>query len=217
MAFSVWLAPSVWVLIAANLIPVGGVLLLGWGVFDVLLLYWTENVVIGGFNVLRMLVVRPAVPALWLGKLVSVPFFMVHYGMFTAVHGFFLVALFQDVAGSWGVSGTTDEQALFAVVASVIDRPGALIAVGSLLVSHGVSFAVNYIGRGEYRKSSLQGVMMQPYARVVVMHVTIIGMGFLVVLTGTRVAGLLLLVVLKIGVDVAAHVNEHAKLAKLSP
>ena len=48
MARLEWLTPSAWVLIAANLIPVGGVLLLGWGVFDVLLLYWTENVVIPG-------------------------------------------------------------------------------------------------------------------------------------------------------------------------
>ena len=206
-----WLTPSAWVLIAANLIPVGGVLFLGWGVFDVLLLYWTENVVIGVFNVLRMLMVQPAHPLMWLAKVFLVPFFIVHYGMFTAVHGFFLVALFQDEASGWNLSGPSGAipDMLFEVLAAVLARPGALFVIGSLLLSHGFSFFVNYIGRGENLKASVQKLMMQPYARIVVMHITIIGMGFLVILTGTRVVGVLLLVALKIGVDLKAHHREH--------
>jgi hypothetical protein len=54
--------------------------------------------------------------------------------------------------------------------------------------------------------------MGQPYARVVVLHLTIIGGGFLVMALGAPVLGLLLLVVLKIGVDLAAHLREHSIL-----
>jgi len=207
-----WLTPSAWVLIAANLIPVGGVLFLGWGVFDVLLLYWTENVIIGVFNVLRMLMAQPANPVSWLMKFFLVPFFIVHYGMFTAVHGFFLLALFQDDAAAANLSGPSGSMPdmLFEVLATVLDRPEALLVVGSLVLSHGYSFVVNYIGRGENQKVSLQKLMTQPYARIVVMHITIIGMGFLVILTGTRVVGVLLLVALKIGVDLRAHAREHS-------
>jgi hypothetical protein len=210
-----WLTPSAWVLIAANLIPVGGVFFLGWGVFDVLLLYWTENVVIGVFNVLRMLMAQPANPASWLAKFVLVPFFIVHYGMFTAVHGFFLVAFFQDEATGWNLPGPSASlsQTMFEIINSVVGRPGALLVVGSLVLSHGYSFVVNYLGNGENTRASLQRLMSQPYSRVVVMHLTIIGMGFLVILTGTRAVGVVLLVVLKIAVDLHAHRAEHRRLS----
>jgi hypothetical protein len=210
-----WLTPAAWVLIAANLIPVGGVFVLGWGVFDVLLLYWTENVVIGFFNVLRMLMAQPANAVSWLAKFVLVPFFIVHYGMFTAGHGFFLVALFQEEAAGWNLQGPSGSisQTMFEIVNGVISQPGALLVVGSLLLSHGYSFVVNYIGNGENTRASLQRLMSQPYARVVVMHLTIIGMGFLVVLTGTRSVGVVLLVALKIGVDLRAHRAEHRRLS----
>ncbi|MDH3417747.1 MAG: DUF6498-containing protein, partial [Gammaproteobacteria bacterium] len=52
--------PSAIVLIVANLVPLFGVLFLGWRVFDVIILYWAENVVIGVINVLRMIVCIPA-------------------------------------------------------------------------------------------------------------------------------------------------------------
>lgn len=53
------LRPSAIVLVLANLLPLGGALALDWQVFDVLLLYWTENVVIGVITVLRMAACHP--------------------------------------------------------------------------------------------------------------------------------------------------------------
>ncbi len=47
--------PSFVVLTLANLIPIAGVLWLDWAVVDILLLYWTESVIIGVINVLRMI------------------------------------------------------------------------------------------------------------------------------------------------------------------
>jgi Family of unknown function (DUF6498) len=41
--------------VASALVIAWGVLALGWPVFFVMALFWFENVVIGGFNVLRML------------------------------------------------------------------------------------------------------------------------------------------------------------------
>jgi hypothetical protein len=39
-------------LLAANAIPLFGVVFLGWDAFHIVLLYWAENIVIG-FNALR--------------------------------------------------------------------------------------------------------------------------------------------------------------------
>ena len=41
---------SVALLIAVNLIPLLGVLVLGWGLFGIMVLYWLENGIIGLFN-----------------------------------------------------------------------------------------------------------------------------------------------------------------------
>jgi len=78
-------------------------------------------------------------------------------------------------------------------------------------VSHGVSFAVNFIGRREYAGETIAALMTAPYRRIVVMHLTIIFGGGLVMLLGTPLAALVLLVVLKTVVDLRAHRKAHVK------
>src|SRR4030066_590779 len=89
-----WFSPTALVLIAANLLPLYGVLVLGWAVFPVMVLFWLENIVIGALNILRILFASPAVPAKWSGKFMLMLFFTVHYGLFTAIHGKFVFSLF---------------------------------------------------------------------------------------------------------------------------
>jgi hypothetical protein len=81
-------------LVVANLIPLAGVLFWGWDMFAVMFLFWAENVVIGGFNILRMAMCQPDEPVMWGLKLFMIPFFAVHYGGFCLGHGIFVVALF---------------------------------------------------------------------------------------------------------------------------
>lgn len=50
---------SIWVLIAANLIPLIGVLFWEWSTFEVVVLYWLENVIIGAINILKMITCSP--------------------------------------------------------------------------------------------------------------------------------------------------------------
>jgi hypothetical protein len=47
--------PSLVALVVANALPLAGVLFLGWTVFPLVLLYWLENVVVGAFNVAKLL------------------------------------------------------------------------------------------------------------------------------------------------------------------
>jgi hypothetical protein len=197
--------PSVLLLLAANLVPLYGVLFLDWKVFPLLMLFWLENVIVGVFNVFKMILASPAKPATWLGKVVAVPFFCIHYGMFTLVHGFFVFAMFSG--DFFGNAADLD-------TASIIQTLGTYQigwAALALLLSHFISFTVNYIGKGEYKQSSLSDLMGQPYGRVVVLHVTILLGGFLIGFLGSPVIALLLLIVLKMYIDVQAHLKEHAK------
>lgn len=197
------LPPSALVLIAANLAPLVGVLGSHWTVFSVLLLYWCENVVVGGFNVLRMATASPRDVAADVGKLFLIPFFIFHYGMFTTVHGVFVLALFGP-GGHFSPSPAT-------FLAAV---RGAGIGYGALAIvlSHGFSFVHNYLAGGEFRNASLPQLMARPYARVMVLHVTILVGGFAAKAAGAPVLALLLLIVLKTAIDLRAHLAERHKL-----
>jgi len=205
-------------LIAANAIPVWGVLFLGWDAFYIVLLYWTENLVIGFYNVLKMVFAAVPHPAAHLGKLFLVPFFIVHYGGFTAVHGFFVLALFHKgqgppVGGMDWPCFLVFVQMLFNVAKymySVIP-PQVRLAVLALFISHGVSFVQNYLLKREYATTRPEKLMGGPYGRVVVMHTTILAGGFLTMAIGSPASLLVVLVVLKTILDVSLHNREHKK------
>ena len=130
---------SAWVLLAANLIPVAGVLLWGWSVFALLALFWMENVIIGAFFALRMLCADPRDAALWAAKLFMVPFFCFHYGMFTAIHGVFVFSLFGGK--SYSASGLH----VLEPAARAASELGLWLPLGALLASHAFSFLWNYL------------------------------------------------------------------------
>ena len=199
------MTPSLLALLLANAVPVIGVLFLGWTVFPLLLLYWLENVIVGGFNVAKMLLARPAEPIYWAGKLFLIPFFIVHFGGFTFVHGVLLVAFF-------GPKGLQPFDLLTAVPAAI--RTNQLgWGLLSLVASHGFSFFWNYLKNGEYQRASLQTLMGQPYGRIVVLHLTVLFGGWIVMLLGSPVGALVVLVGLKTAADLRAHLAERKKFA----
>ena len=204
-----WYSPSSLVLIAANLIPLYGVLVLGWPVFPILLLFWLENVVIGLLNALRMLLVDPSDPVLWSSKLFMVPFFCFHYGFFTAIHGVFVINLFGGKT-----YGNLDHGLLPIAGASraIADYDLGWAMVG-LAASHVFSLFWNYLRRGEFRRASLSELMHRPYSRVIVLHFTILLGGGITMALGSPVWGLILLIAIKIFVDLKAHIKEHRKAA----
>lgn len=199
------LTPSAAVLIAANSFPLYGVAILGWEIFPLVLLFWLENIIVGCSNLLKMVLVGPYDIARWIGKVFMGAFFVLHYGGFTGIHGMFVVLLF----GSGYVA--PGESMSFGWLVETLSTSGTLWAAIALVVSHGFSFVWHYVGHGEYRHATIERLMMQPYARVAVLHIAILGGGLLVMALGSPFAGLVLLVVLKIGLDLRAHVAEHRK------
>ncbi|MBC8097190.1 MAG: hypothetical protein H7Y43_15390, partial [Akkermansiaceae bacterium] len=160
-----WRLPSVIALVLANLVPVFGVLFLGWEVFPLLFLFWSENVVIGVFNVLKMLVCQPGSGMNWAAKLFFIPFFSFHYGMFTFVHGIFVVTLFGERSRS-GMGFPGGE-----TFWRVMQENHLGWAVLGLAISHGVSFVTNYLRNGEFQRTNPGALMAQPYGRIMVLHI----------------------------------------------
>ena len=227
-------------LVVANAIPLFGVLFLGWNVWMILIVYWLENGVVGFFNVLKILRAEgPMVPSAgWtmngrpmstVGRGAIAGFFLIHYGLFWLVHGLFVLMLPMFA----GLTSAFSQPSLFipgegqfvdgAYVGPAVDA-GAnlssglqfgpiLLAVVALAVSHGLSFWFNYLGRGEYRRTSPAAQMFAPYGRLFVLHITIIFGGIAIAITGAPAAAVAVLVVLKTAMDIAFHLAEHRKAA----
>jgi hypothetical protein len=197
------LPPSAVVLVAANLVPLAGVLAFHWTVLSILLLYWFENVVIGAFNVLRMACASPKSLAADAIKLFLIPFFIFHYGMFATVHGMIILAVFGHA------TRLSPSPATFV---AALRGAGVGWGVVAIVLSHGFSFAHNYLMSGEYRNASPQALMAQPYARVMVLHFAILVGGFGAVALGSPAVALVVLIVLKTAIDLRAHLAERRKL-----
>jgi len=184
---------STLVLVAANLVPVAGVLLFDWDLGKLMVLFWAENGIIGLFNLLKM-----AVVARW-AVLLTGPVFVGHFGAFMAVHFLFVYELFVSRATGADSSLAEVGQYLFALWPALL----------ALLLSHGLSFFHNFLGQHEYQGKGVRELMAEPYGRVAIMHITLIIGGGLSLLLGAPDAALVLLVALKVAADMTAHRKQH--------
>ena len=214
------------VLVLMNLIPLVGVLFFGWSGFNIVFLYWSENVIIGFFNVLKMLtagaigdpsaeVKKPSNPGYLSARLLAMAsavfyagFFTFHYGLFTYIHGIFVVALCKILPAQIAGQPAGELFGLWPFVKEAF-ASGLWLAFVALFLSHGFSFVTNFLYRREYRRVGASDLLMAPYGRVVILHVAIIFGAFLGALVGFPTGLVALLVLIKIGVDLALHLKER--------
>ncbi len=187
-------------------------LFLGWDVSSIIVLYWAENLIIGGFTLLKMLVAGKA------GALLRMLFFCVHYGGFCAIHGIFVLELTRFAGQRFTPAAATSWPGPLALLQMFINLVRQVLAAApeaflwgclALLLSHGVSFLLLFIGQGEYRHTTVNDLMRAPYRRIVVMHIAVIAGGFLVARLGSPLGLLFALVALKTGMDIMLHNRAH--------
>lgn len=191
---------SIWLLVGANGLVVGLALLGGWQLIDLMLVYWTQSLIIGGFSILRILslqdfstagfkINKQSVEAVPATKRKVASFFAFHFGFFHVGYLIFMST------GSFGEL-----------------RVGLDLLVGAL------AFGVNHLFSWRYHrdldrqgKPNIGTLMFLPYVRIVPMHLTII-FGAM-----APAGGILLFTVLKTGADVVMHQVEHRALAGKNP
>ena len=184
-------------------------LFLGWDVGALVVFYWSENLVIGAYNLLKMAAVAGP-KAIFPGT-----FFLIHYGGFCAVHGFFILAMLLDESASLGEATWPLFLVFVQLLLQVIDRvlaqapPAWLLAFLGLLITHGYSFVTNFLAGGERERATIPSLMAAPYRRIVVLHVAVIAGGFGVAALGEPLVLLIALVALKTVADLALHRREH--------
>ena len=204
---------SVFALVAANLLPLAGVLFWGWQIYEIVLVYWLENVILGVLNLPKLILASSnskSKVSFFFEKVISIPFFCFHYGLFCLGHGAFIVQLLApggDLNGGKGVQLTS----AFDLAEVLKDEFSILewLAIGFFAASHLVSLFSNFIGRGEWRKWNTNDVMFMPYGRVILLHIAILVGGLVSLLLGSPIYLLFILVVGKTVIDLALHDYEH--------
>jgi len=222
------------VLVAVNMLPLIGVAFWGWSLMLILVLYWLESGIVGVVNVFKIARAEgglddgaPAVsvdgPRIMIrlsgmGRIMSsglgrgalIAFFVMHYGIFWAVHGVFVFLLPLFAGLSTGLPDPSAPGMGFGPMDfGPLPLDGLALSAALLAASHAVSFFMNYIGREEYRRTRPDLQMLSVYGRVVVLHVTIVAGAFAIGLFGTPIAALALLVGLKTVLDLFFHLREH--------
>jgi Family of unknown function (DUF6498) len=161
-----------------NVIPLVGVVWFGWNVFEVLLLYWFENVAIGIAHAVRLEICARTNAVV--GGRSTAMFFVMHYGIFTAVHGIFVFVFFGLVGGGLGKL--------------TVDFAGPVAGIVAWQVIF--LFIDNWQSAG-FRGHAPDAMMFEPYPRVFALHTTVIAGGWLLTEFGSPVWALAILVGVK--------------------
>ena len=217
-------------IISANSIPVIGVIFLKWNPYMILLIYWGESLIIGLFNIFKMIISgaiqdrKFSPPGFTAGAGLSL-FFTVHYGMFMFVHGVFIV-IFMLIAASGDSPGSAPPADPISAIKMLIPGEMTVIeflesefaAIAALFISHLVSFYLNFIKTGEYNYTTADNYMVRPYKRIIVMHLTIIFGAFALFISGFKsVVFIIIWIGLKILTDLKMQVSETKKYPVSSP
>ena len=205
------------ILIAANLVPIYGVIVHDWEVFPLILLYWLENLMLGALQIVRIAIMPlPAevpVAASIAGKAFMVPFFTVHYFGFCMVHGVFVFTMFGDGVDPFGMGFFPNVDGILGVVREY----HLALPLFALALSHLISLLRHAVFAGERQAFNGGPAIMMGgiYKRIVVLHIAILFGSFFVMALGSPWVALLLLVALKTAFDYGAHSKEHKEAAAL--
>lgn len=216
------LSPSALILAAANVIPLVGVLYWGWDLFLLLFLYWTDTAIIGFWMIVQAMREPPAAGSSRMLSGFGVVFIIFHAGIFMGVHFLFLWSLFS---GPW--RGRVHDGAGFVDV--VVLQTGLWLPILVMFIGRGLVTLIDL--RKAYAWMTSTTVPPGPpasaranpihafYARIVVMHLTILGGAFLAQAVGT-IAPLIVMIALKTAIDLGFegfHNMDRPEAAKRTP
>lgn len=184
-----------WLLICGNALPLIGIFLLGWDASTLLILYWLESAVVGAWLFVRLILThdthRPNLAGIAInGDGVALAVFLLfHGGLFMYGHLFFLGNLAR---GEWSDHMTSLNDFIFGFVLP----SGLWIPLAGLFVVRGV------LTIGEIRSgNSASHLIAAFYARIIVMQFVIIFGAMLAMMLGSPIPLLVLVVVLKTGIE----------------
>ena len=195
-------------IVAGNLIPVLGVLLLGWDAGQILILYWTETVIIGLLTLPRILTAQGPIAerAAFSGtsiaeRIAMTIFFCIHFGLFCAGQGFF-AAMLSAMAQLPDPGATIEGPDV--VIRAILAGTDFRLAVAGVAVVQLFLFWREWIASGLWRTSEPKTEMGRPYGRIFVMQFAVIFGAFIMLALKLPSGMILILCAGKTILDLAA-------------
>jgi hypothetical protein len=171
------LSRSDYFIIAANLIPVYGVLFEGWSATEIFLIYCLETILIGVFNLIKMGIVTSVRKTdTWYNGpsrtnqhgLFFMIFFLIHYGMFVAIQ----MGIFFSVSGI--AKGSDIGFFSFFYKWPQLLGDNSYIMLAGFIISYGFGMVYNFILPGVYKTVSMSLLLFQPYIRIFIQQFAVI-------------------------------------------
>ena len=204
-------------LIGINLIPVWGVWFDNWNAAEVFIVYCLESIIIGFYNIIRMLLttlVRKK--EAWgdskdnisiMPGYFFILFFVLHYGFFIFVQ----LSIFFGIASmekTLGVDGVFD---FFIHFSKYMSRHSLLLLL-CLFAGHGIYMLKDFVFTGYYKKASLNYLLFQPYGRILVQQFTVITGSFFL-LFGAGKLFITVFVFVKMWVETYIDIDKYIRTA----
>jgi hypothetical protein len=177
-----------------NLTPLVGVFLLGWKPISVFVFYALETIVIGAFNVLRLIAVYyygkpPGPDESGVTGLGIIPFFIVHYSFFVFVQ----LSIFFSTAGL----GSFSINNILGNPGSAPNLPFSNFVLLAFVINNTYLFVNDFILTGAYTQRTMGQQMFEPYPRIFVQQFVVILGTFLYVISGSGMALLVIFMLVK--------------------
>lgn len=172
-----WNRTSV-IIILWNIVPFLGVLFFGWQPVSVFICYALETIVVGFFNVIKLLIIyfkgrqisKPGETGV--SGLGIVPFFIVHYYFFVFVQ----LSIFFPASG---IGGSSFPFHAVTTIYEFAQQRSSIIALAAFVANNLFILINDFILLRQYEQRSMVEQMFQPYPRIFVQQfVVIIGSFF---------------------------------------
>lgn len=211
------LTPGDWLLIIANLLPLYGVWFEGWDPKQMFLVYCLETIIIGGYNVIKMIIVTlDRKRDIWEGAggnktMITgwffILFFIVHYGFFV----FIQTGIFAGVSG---LNANSDFGPLtfLSKIFSYLSLDAKMVLY-IFITMYGFRMLFDFILSGKYRSSSLGLLMFQPYLRIFIQQFVVI-LGSMFLAFGAGKIFMLIFVAIKIYAEVFINFERYLEKAE---
>ncbi|OGM30732.1 hypothetical protein A3D84_01200 [Candidatus Woesebacteria bacterium RIFCSPHIGHO2_02_FULL_42_20] len=185
------------VLLLANAIPILGVYLFSWTIQTLAVIYWLEAGIQGFFGLIKLFRTQGSLSGKHqistsmltnLIKLPLIPLFALNFFVFLVVYGILLY---------------------FLIGIEAVQFSTVLAVYAVFFVSHTISYYLNFIKSGEFKKVSPVKQLFEPYRRYGLTHLAVLMGVFLAKSSGAGHFWALLTALVKTIVDASLHIKEH--------
>lgn len=182
-----------------DIVPLVGLTFLGWNPVIILPLYWVENIAVGYYTYKKLMLPDITESGITVSsgdgsknlvqRAALASFFVMHYGIFTLVHGVFAFTVVPSV-----------------IAGSSVDTSPLLWAVPTALITAFVAERIRFVRQitsPELRsKITQENAMGAAYVRIIVLHFSILVGAWIIIGLGLPQGAAIVLILLKMIVEI---------------